>query len=110
MRIAELKNGEEKIIEISNSNSDYLKAKIKWCGSKKIDLKSINENDSLEFKGNTFFNRYLLILSSLIPIIGILIGNYDGMRNLGAGLIIIVMIILIGSITIWKNNWIKIER
>ena len=108
-KIVELKNGEEKTVEIPISNSEFLKAKINWCGSKKINLKTINKNDSLEFKGNILFNRYLLILSPLILIIGILIGKYDGMKNLGGGLIILVMILLIGSITIWKNNWIKIE-
>ena len=106
-----LKNGEEKVVKINDSSdSGFLKAKIHWCGSPKIALNTIEEYDSIEFVGNKIFNRYLLILSPLILIIGLLIGKNSEVKNFGPGLMVIVLILLIGSITVWKNNWINLGR
>ena len=108
--ITTLRNGDEKIIEIDEKTSDSLKAKIQWCGSNEIKTDSLKDNESVEISGNVFFNRYLLIFCSLIPIIGILISQNGEMKNLGLILIVTVLILIIGTLTIWKNKWIDLKR
>ena len=49
--LTELKNGEEKTIEIPTElRNETLKAKIQWCGSEKIELQNLNENEKIIVK------------------------------------------------------------
>ena len=106
--ITTLKNGEDKVIDVNESISNSLQAKIQWCGSKKITTDSLKNNETIQISGNVLFNRYLLIFTSLIPITGILIAQNRETKTLGLILIVIVLILLIGTLTIWKNHWIDL--
>ena len=108
--ITTLKSGEDKVIEIVGLNSDTLQAKIQWCGSNKIKTNTLKNNESVEVRGNVIFNRYLLIFCSIIPIIGILISQNREMKILGTILIVTVLILIIGTLTIWRNKWIDLKR
>jgi len=55
-KLTELKNGEEKLIEIPSENENmFLKAKMYgWFGSKKVALSQLSQNESLTISGYKF--------------------------------------------------------
>ena len=108
--ITELKNGEEKIIEIPDEN-DPIKAKIQWCGSNKMELHDLSENDKIILSGNKFLNKTLLFSGGILPIIGLMMFSYGLIsKSLGAGIIVLFVIAMIGTLTIGKNKWLKLEK
>lgn len=109
--ITELKNGEEKTIEIpTESKSQILRAKIQWCGSKEINLQNIKENEKVIISGNKFVNKKMPLIGSIFPLIGLVIFNMKIIsRNIGIGFFIVFLIGIIGTITIWRNNWLNIR-
>lgn len=111
-KLTELKNGEEKIIEISPDLIDKpLKAKIQWCSSKEYPLSQFNDLKKIEVTGNKFLNRRIPLVGALFPLVGIVIFNGEytaGLRNLGIGILLILIVGLIGTITIWKDKWLKL--
>ena len=112
-KLIELKNGEEKTIEIPNEyEKNNLKAKIQWCGSKKIKLNLNNENEIFEVTGNKLFNKYLPFIGALFPLTGIIIFSKQNpiFKNIGIGILILLLLYVIGTLTIWSNKWLKIEK
>ena len=76
--LTELKNGEEKIIDIPKELAEKsLKAKIQWCGSEKFDLKNITENEIIIVSGNKFLNRKMPIFGAIFPMVGLMVFNLD---------------------------------
>jgi len=113
--LTKLKNGEEKIIEIPNGlDNESLKAKIQWCGSEKMELKNISENEKIIVSGNEFLNRYLPLFGALIPITGVLMFGYgrESTMNyyIGVGLLISILLYVILALTIGRNKWLRIEK
>jgi len=110
-KLTELKNGEEKTIEIPKEyENDKLKAKIQWCGSKKTNLHSSNE--VFEIKGNKFFNKYLPFIGGIFPLTGIIIFSKQNqtIKNIGIGILVLLLLFVIGILTVWRNKWLNIER
>ena len=112
--LTELKNGEEKIIEIPNElENEPLKAKIQWCGSGKIELNNLTENETIKVSGNEFFNRKLIFVGATFPLIGLTFtmkNQNELLKYIGIGVLILLLIGLIGTMTIWKNKWLKVEK
>ncbi|WP_342157318.1 hypothetical protein, partial [Joostella sp. CR20] len=111
--LTELKNGEEKIIEIPNEFRDErLKAKIQWCGSEEMELRNLTENEKIIVSGNKFLNRKLPLFGAMFPLTGIMIFNTNNIisKNIGIGVLILFLIGLVGSLTIGKNKWLKLEK
>jgi len=110
-KLTELKNGEKKTIEIPKEyENEKLKAKIQWCGSEKINLN--NENEILEVKGNKLFNKYLPFVGGIFPLTGIIIFSKQNqtLKNIGIGILVLLLLYVIGILTVWRNKWLNIER
>ena len=109
--LTELKNGEEKIIEIpSEFNNETLKAKIQWCGSEKMELRNLSENGKIIVSGNKFLNKKMPLFGAMFPIIGLMFFNLKIVpKIIGIGIFVIFLIGIIGTITIWRNKWLNIK-
>ena len=81
-KLTELKNGEEKVIEIPNElNDDELRAKIQWCGSEKYNLSEFKDEEKLKISGSDFLNRKGIWIIAVLPMTGALMFGY-GRENL----------------------------
>ena len=109
--LTELKNGEEKIIEIpSEFKNETLKAKIQWCGSEKMELRNLSENGKIIVSGNKFMNKKMPLFGAMFPLIGLMFFNLKIVpKNIGIGIFVIFLIGIIGTITIWRNKWLNIK-
>ena len=109
--LTELKNGEEKTIEIPNElNTESLKAKIQWCGSEKIELRNLTGNEKVVVSGNNFLNRKMPLFGAMFPLIGLMFFNLKIVpKSIGIGFFIIFLVAIIGTITIWKDKWLNIK-
>jgi hypothetical protein len=106
----ELKNGEMKTIEIA-STSEFISARIHWCGCKKIKFTDAAHEMSFEVRGNKFLNHWLSIFA-ITPLFGFSLAiNYKNeiLRNFGIGSLIILLAFVIATLTIWKNKWLDIK-
>lgn len=108
----ELKNGEEKIIEISAEfECESLQVKIQWCGSNKIRLSKVAQNGIILVKGNKFLNRKMPLFGAIFPLIGLMIFNLEIIsKNVGVGIFIGFLLGIIGSVTIWRDKWLYIKE
>ncbi len=109
--LTELKNGEEKTIEIPTElRNETLKAKIQWCGSEKIELQNLNENEKIIVSGNKFLNKKMPLFGAMFPLIGLMSFNLKIIsKNIGIAIIVCVLIGILGTITIWRNKWLNIK-
>jgi hypothetical protein len=109
--LTDLKNGEEKTIEIPNEfNDEYLKAKILWCGSEKMELRNLTGDKKIVITGNKFLNKKMPLFGSIFPIIGLMFFNLKIVpKNVGIGIFIIFLLALLGTITFWRNKWLNIK-
>ncbi|WP_299778610.1 hypothetical protein [uncultured Formosa sp.] len=109
--LTELKNGEEKIIEIpSEFKNETLKAKIQWCGSEKMELRNLSENGKIIVCGNKFLNKKMPLFGAMFPLIVLMFFNLKIVpKNIGIGIFVIFLFGIIGTITIWRNKWLNIK-
>jgi hypothetical protein len=110
--IAKLENGEHKTIEIPDElTQGHLKAKINWCGSKKYSVKTIPENHLIEISGNRFLNLIMPISGAIIPIAGMALFSAFGpdMKSFGIGAIVLLMVGLVATLTVWWDRWLKLK-
>lgn len=109
--LTELKNGEEKIIEIpSELENGTLTAKIHWCGSKKMELPNLSENGKLIVSGNKFLNKKMPLFGAMFPLIGLMFFNLKIVpKNIGIVIFVVFLVVLFGTITIWRNQWLYIK-
>jgi len=114
--LAELKNGEEKTIEIpSELKNQSIKAKMYgWYGSERLELNSLSENETLNIKGNKFLNKRALFIIALLPMTGALMFGYGRehmvVKNIGIGLFFLILLFAFGILTIGRNKWLNIEK
>lgn len=110
--IADLKNGEEKTIEL-DPKEEFLSAKIQWCGSKPIKLSDLGSQKTFEIKGNAFLNQKMPLMGSIIPLLGLTFSINSGnevLKYSGIGLIVLFVLFVIGTLSIWKNKWLLISK
>lgn len=107
-KIGELKNGEEKYIEIESLLDKEIEIMMGWCGSGKRKIRDNN----LIITGNIFLNRTMPALGGLFPLIGLLIiRNQEGMsKNIGIGIFILFFVSLLSTITLFRKRWIRIRE
>lgn len=111
-KIAELKNGEEKSIEIPPElESEQLYAKTHWCGSTKVNISNIEPNSTISISGNEFLNRRMPFIIGLFPVVGIIIftGTSQLTKNIGIGVLVLLFAFLVGTLTIGRNKWLRVE-
>ena len=111
-KIAELKNGEEKNIEVpSHLENDSLYARLLWCGSKKIDLKDFESTNTIIISGSELLNKRIPLLVGLFPIIGIFLFSSltPLMKLVGIVILSMLLLLLIATLTIGRDKWLKIE-
>lgn len=115
-KLTELKNGEEKPVEVATElENEQITATIqRWWGSGKMELNSLSENETLNIKGNKFLNKRAIFIIALLPLTGALMFGYGRenlvIKNIGIGLLISILIFVIGILTIGRNKWLKIEK
>lgn len=110
-KVAELKNGEEKTIEIGDEPETLnLKAQIHWCGSKKLSCLNLNNDGTIKVTGNKFLNKQLPLLGSIFPLTGMLIFNKNNelFKNVGIAILVLLLLGVIATLTLWKNKWLEI--
>lgn len=111
-KIAELKNGEEKSIEIPTElENEQLYAKTHWCGSTKINISNIEPNSTISISGSEFLNRRMPFIIGLFPVVGIIIftGTSQLTKSIGVGLLVLLFVFLVGTLTIGRNKWLRVE-
>ena len=110
--IAKLKNGEEIIVEIPDSDeSPCLYAKIQWCRSRKIPIDEFNIHKPILVRGDRFLNHDVPLFGALIPILGIglIINMGTILQMVSLILIILLVLFMVGAFVLKRNNWIKLE-
>ncbi|MGQ1909751.1 hypothetical protein ACT3CE_08185 [Marinifilum sp. RC60d5] len=108
-KIIELKNGEEKELEVKYSV--LLSAKINWCGSKEISL--LKDGEVLKVQGNVFFSAYLPFLTALMPVLAIFIFNNIGgevIKIVFSVILILLIVFCLLSLSFLRKHWISIQR
>ncbi|HPV56951.1 MAG TPA: hypothetical protein PKW61_07485, partial [Tenuifilaceae bacterium] len=96
-KIANLKNGEEKSIEIPTElENEQLYAKTHWCGSTKINISNIEPNSTISIIGSEFLNRRMPFIIGLFPVVGIIIftGNSPLTKNIGIAVLVLLLVFL----------------
>ena len=114
-KLTELKNGEQKIIEIPNElNKEELTAKIQWCGSKKFSLTELKDKEKLKISGNDLLNRKGVWIIATLPITGALVFGYGResliIKNIGIGLFFSILIFAFWGMIIARKKWLRIEK
>ncbi|WP_319231218.1 hypothetical protein [Draconibacterium orientale] len=110
-KVAELKNGEEETIELTGDKS-CLKAKTLWCGSKKLIISDSDRVETVKVCGNKFLNKQMPFIGTLFPLTGIVFfsGNNELLKNIGIGILIILLLGVIATLTIWRNKWLNVNK
>jgi hypothetical protein len=101
-KVGELKNGEEKHIEIDNFFDKEIEVKVAWCGSGKRKI----GKQHLIIVGNIFFNQRMPIMIILFWVIGFLINIDKEISVWGTSL---MCFLLLSTLTIFRNKWIHIQ-
>ncbi|MGM1055910.1 MAG: hypothetical protein ACQEWG_08500, partial [Bacteroidota bacterium] len=109
IKLTELKNGEEKVVEISDElNNEQLRAKIQWCGSEKYDVSELKDNTNLKICGNDFLNRKAIWIIAILPITGALMFGYGRdnltIKYIGIGLFFSILLFAFWGTVIAKNK------
>lgn len=77
-------------------------------------MKSLSESETLNIKGNKFFNVKSIFIVALLAFTGVLMFGYGReisiVKDIGIVLFISLLIFTIGIITIGRNKWLKIEE
>ncbi|PXY01178.1 hypothetical protein DF185_11045 [Marinifilum breve] len=108
-KLTELKNGEEKELELDSVGE--LCAKISWCGSK--SLSDLKEGDVVEVNGRVFYNRVLPFLPAIVPLLSVFAfmdGVGDFWKNVMLLLMTLLLIGLVVAISVFRKKWIKMRR
>ena len=114
-KLTELKNGEEKVIEIPTELiDDELRAKIQWCGSEKYNLSEFKDEEKLKISGSDFLNRKGIWIIAVLPITGALMFGYGrenlAIKYIGIGLFFSILLFAFWGLIIAKNKWLRIEK
>jgi len=113
-KITELKNGEEKVIEIEDKDeNNFLKAKMYWWfGSRKVALKQLSQNENITISGSRFLNRIAPFVGPILTISGMIwvLSNNNFIKHFGLGMFIIWLLIAIWILTFGGNNWLHIKK
>lgn len=105
----ELKNGEEKTIEIPD-NSEFIKAKLMWTGSKTIALKK-NEN-TIIVTGDKLLNKLPPFVGGILILVSLtftLNHDNDFIKGFGFSFFSILVVYFIGILTFWRHKWLHME-
>ncbi|WP_319591462.1 hypothetical protein [uncultured Draconibacterium sp.] len=110
-KVAELKDGEEKTIELAD-NKSCLQAKTLWCGSKELIISDSDKVETVKVCGNKFLNKQMPFIGTLFPLTGIVFfsGNNQLLKNIGIVILSILLLGLIATLTIWKNKWLNVSK
>ena len=112
-KVADLKAGEEKTINIQpHQLTDAICAKMIGGRSKSLSISAISENELVTVKGNKFLNRSIPLTMGFLTITSTAIFSQYGEtpKNIGIGLLIIMIMGLIGAFTLWRDQWIDIDK
>ena len=108
----EIANNEEKLLSVEPDST--IQAKLMWCGSKLVKLTNADNNiKQISISGNKNFNTILPIVSLTVLMIAVLVNNFftdTTSKFILTGIIIVVMIYAVCSITIWRNNVLDIQK
>ncbi|MCA6461530.1 MAG: hypothetical protein IM571_10315 [Chitinophagaceae bacterium] len=108
----EIANNEEKLLSVEPDST--IQAKLMWCGSKQVKLTNADNNiKQISISGNKNFNTILPIVSLTVLMIAVLVNNFftdTTSKFILTGIIIVVMIYAVCSITIWRNNVLDIQK
>ena len=109
--LTELKNGEKKTVTIPKEfKAESLFAKIQWCGSNKMKLQNLTQHKKIIVSGNKFMSKKMPLFGAMFPLIGLMIYNLKIIpKNLGISFLIICLIGIVGTITLWRNKWLNIK-
>ena len=108
----EIANNEVKLLSVEPDST--IQAKLMWCGSKQVKLTNADNNiKQISISGNKNFNTILPIVSLTVLMIAVLVSNFftdTTSKFILTGIIIVVMIYAVCSITIWRNNVLDIQK
>ncbi len=109
--ITRLKNGEEKLIEVSE-NSKYISATLGSGRSEKLTIDNISEKETINVSGNEFMNRYLKYYGVIFPLLGltfILDHDYELIKLIGKILFGILLLIAVYILIFMNKKWLILK-
>lgn len=101
-------NGETVILNLPDTTKT-IKAKLMWCSSKKIDLSSLKQNATLILSHNNFLNYQITLLGGLLPLTYFISRHSETLKIISLFVLGLLLVLLIGSLTIWRNRWLFLE-
>ncbi|MAO64477.1 MAG: hypothetical protein CL666_05715 [Balneola sp.] len=107
-QVTTLKNGDSEQIEVDES-SKQLSAKLMWCSSRKIDLKTMKDNIQIEIKPNKFYNSKLPLLTCLIPLLAIFMFENSLLSTIMTGLLGSLVLFILWTLTFGKDRWLELH-
>jgi len=111
IKVASLKNGEEKLISI-NENSKSIVAKINSGSSENLRIDKISENKIIQVYGNEFMNKYLKYFGLIFPVLGltfILDHDYELIKLIGKVLFGLAILLVIYILIFMKEKWLILK-
>ena len=113
-KVAVLKSGERKTVELPDIlEQSEMKAKIEmqWVGSMPVDIADVKDGGNIYISGNEFLNRRMPLMGAMLPLTGIIVtisGN-PSLKFGGTGILVMILIGLIGTLTVWRNKWLSVR-
>ena len=111
-KVSELKNGEEKIIQLSK-DAEILEAKVRSGSSEKLSVSEISENETLEISGEKWRNSYGKYAGALIPLIGLSIvlnHDYPILKIIGLIVLLLYVSMIIYILGFQKRKWLQLKK
>lgn len=104
-----LNNGETKTVAIPN-DAENLQARLQWCGSQNLSLGKLENQNNIIVAGDSFLNQkmYLIIVPILLLFLILSSPGNETLRNLEIGIIVLLMLGVLGTLTIWRKKWIRL--
>jgi len=107
--IGELSNGESKSFQLTD-RTKYIKAKLFWCSSKRIDIDNLKDNTKYILTQNDFLNRRLPFFGGLIPLFFWISQYSEALKIYSILIITILTFLLFGTLTIWRDRWLLLKE
>lgn len=111
-KFTSLKNGEKKTLEIPEElTTKAISAKIHWCRSGPLQIESLESERMVIVSGNVMLNKHLPLWGAIVPLtaLAVLSGAGPAMKYIGIALIAILSLGLLGTLTLWKDRWIRLS-
>jgi hypothetical protein len=87
-----------------------IQVKLRWCGSRLLDVHNIPDGAQVSVKANRFLNLWMPVSAAPLFMVAQLLANaYTGLKNPMLALFIAALSGLISTLTVFRHAWIYLE-